>query len=47
VLVLMGPFIDSEHPRVQVWVDERSATCLAKPFGVRALATLVRETLER
>jgi PAS domain S-box-containing protein len=36
-----------DDPRVQEWVDERSATFLAKPFGVRALATLVRETLER
>jgi DNA-binding NtrC family response regulator len=36
-----------DDPRVQEWVDERSATFLAKPFSVRALATLVRETLER
>jgi PAS domain S-box-containing protein len=35
-----------DDPRVQEWVDERSATFLAKPFSVRALATLVRETLE-
>ena len=34
-----------DDPRVQEWVDQRSAAFLAKPFSVRALATQVRAAL--